>query len=81
MSLVVLWCRHADYVPMLACFANAVGLRSVGALQIDTEGAEAQDDFLVTYHGEPLNPNMILLVNNTLQYTLQLSEVEREESY
>jgi hypothetical protein len=41
----------------------------------------AKDDFIVTYHGEPLNPNMVLLVNNTLQYTLQLAEVEREESY
>ena len=50
-------------------------------MQVDTEGAVAQDDFIVTYHGEPLNPNMILLVNNTLHYTLQLSEVEREESY
>lgn len=50
-------------------------------VQVDTEGAVAQDDFIVTYHGEPLNPSMVLLVNNTLQYTLQLSEVEREESY
>ena len=54
---------------------------SACAAQIDTEGAVAKDDFIVTYHGEPLNSNMVLLVNNTLQYTLQLAEVEREESY
>jgi len=52
-----------------------------GAVQIDTEGPVAQDDFIVTYHGEPLNKSMVLLVNNTLQYTLQLAQVEREESY
>jgi len=50
-------------------------------VQIDTEGPVAQDDFIVTYHGEPLNKSMVLLVNNTLQYTLQLAQVEREESY
>ncbi|CAK0784609.1 hypothetical protein CVIRNUC_007813 [Coccomyxa viridis] len=54
---------------------------NVISAEVDTEGAVAQDDFIVTYHGEPLNPSMVLLVNNTLQYTLQLSEVEREESY
>lgn len=54
---------------------------NVISAEIDTEGAVAKDDFIVTYHGEPLNPSMVLLVNNTLQYTLQLAEVEREESY
>ncbi len=41
----------------------------------------AKDDFFVTYHGEPLNPSMMMLVTNALQYYLQLAEVEREESY
>ncbi len=48
---------------------------------MDTEGIIARDDFYVTYHGEPLNPSMTQLVTNTLQYYLQLAEVEREESY
>jgi hypothetical protein len=48
---------------------------------VDTEGIIARDDFYVTYHGEPLNPSMTQLVTNTLQYYLQLAEVEREESY
>ena len=67
---------------LLRFTANISQPHATGALvQVDTEGAVAQDDFIVTYHGEPLNPSMVLLVNNTLQYTLQLSEVEREESY
>lgn len=49
--------------------------------QVDTNGAVAEDELYVTYHGEPLNPSMTLLVTNTLQYTLTLYEVEREESY
>jgi hypothetical protein len=49
--------------------------------QVDTRGAAAEDELYVTYHGEALNPSMKLLVTNTLQYTLQLFEVEREESY
>ena len=49
--------------------------------EIDTVGDTAQDEFFVTYHGEPLNPPMIQLVSNSLQYYLSLGEVSREESY
>jgi len=49
--------------------------------QIDTEGKEAIDTFLVSYHGEPLDKNMSLLVTNALHYYLSLTELEREESY
>lgn len=52
-----------------------------GLPQVDTEGSRAIDKFYVTYHGEPLNPPMVQLVTNTLQYTLSLSDVEKEESY
>ena len=49
--------------------------------QIDTEGKEAIDTFLVSYHGEPLDKNMSLLVTNALHYYLSLTELEKEESY
>ena len=49
--------------------------------QIDTEGKEAIDTFLVSYHGEPLDNNMSLLVTNALHYYLSLTELEKEESY
>ena len=52
-----------------------------GLAQVDTEGSRAIDKFYVTYHGEPLNSSMVQLVTNTLQYTLSLSDVEKEESY
>eukprot|EP00891_Asterochloris_glomerata_P004493 jgi/Astpho2/4493/e_gw1.00067.472.1_t len=54
---------------------------NVVAAEVDTEGSRAIDKFYVTYHGEPLNPPMVQLVTNTLQYTLSLSDVEKEESY
>ena len=54
---------------------------NVVSAEIDTVGAEARDEFFVTYHGEPLNGPMVQLVTNSLQYYLSLAEVEREESY
>ena len=42
---------------------------------------QAQDEFVLTYHGEPLNRQMRLLVKNALHYYLQLAEIEKEESY
>lgn len=50
-------------------------------IQVDTEGAMAIDTFLVSYHGEPLNSSMELLVTNALQYYLSLTELEKDESY
>lgn len=44
-------------------------------------GNEAKDEFFITYHGEPLNSPMVLLVTNALQYYLSLAEVAKEESY
>lgn len=41
----------------------------------------AQDEFFITYHGEPLTPPMVTLVTNALQYYLSLNEVAKEESY
>ena len=49
--------------------------------EIDTLGDQAQDEFFVTYHGEPLGGPMTQLVTNALQYYLSLSEVAKEESY
>jgi len=57
-----------------------VNLNVVSA-EVDTVGAEAQDEFFVTYRGEPLSPPMVTLVTNALQYYLSLSEVAKEESY
>uniref|UniRef100_A0A383VZI1 ACT domain-containing protein n=1 Tax=Tetradesmus obliquus TaxID=3088 RepID=A0A383VZI1_TETOB len=54
---------------------------NVVSAEIDTMGDEAKDEFFVTYHGEPLNPPMVQLVTNSLQYYLSLAEVEKEESY
>ena len=50
-------------------------------LQVDTEGPLAKDQFLVSYHGDPLNSSMRMLVTNALQYYLGRAEVEAEESY
>jgi UTP:GlnB (protein PII) uridylyltransferase len=50
---------------------------NVVSAEIDTIGGEARDDFFVTYHGEPLNPPMVQLVTNSLQYYLSLSEVAK----
>ncbi len=65
---------HPFYI---LCRAHRAHRRS----QIDTEGKEAIDTFLVSYHGEPLDKNMSLLVTNALHYYLSLTELEREESY
>eukprot|EP00199_Chlamydomonas_sp_CCMP681_P006840 CAMPEP_0119108872 /NCGR_PEP_ID=MMETSP1180-20130426/15916_1 /TAXON_ID=3052 ORGANISM="Chlamydomonas cf sp, Strain CCMP681" /NCGR_SAMPLE_ID=MMETSP1180 /ASSEMBLY_ACC=CAM_ASM_000741 /LENGTH=287 /DNA_ID=CAMNT_0007094545 /DNA_START=53 /DNA_END=916 /DNA_ORIENTATION=+ len=54
---------------------------NVVSAEVDTVGAEARDEFFVTYHGEPLTTPMITLVTNALQYYLSLSEVAKEESY
>lgn len=54
---------------------------NVVSAEIDTEGALAKDEFFITYHGEPLNSPMVLLVTNALQYYLSLAEVAKEESY
>lgn len=54
---------------------------NVVSAEIDTIGDEAKDELFVTYHGEPLNPPMVQLVTNALQYYLSLGEVEKEESY
>ena len=50
-------------------------------MQVDTEGAIAKDQFLVSYHGDPLNSSMRMLVTNALQYYLGRADVEAEESY
>lgn len=54
---------------------------NVVSAEIETIGSLAKDEFFVTYHGEPLNPPMVQLVGNALQYYLSLNEVEKEESY
>lgn len=54
---------------------------NVVSAEIDTIGEEAQDEFFITYHGEPLSSSMVQLVTNALQYYLSLSEVAKEESY
>lgn len=54
---------------------------NVVSAEVDTIGAEAQDEFFVTYHGEPLSNPMVQLVTNSLQYYLSLAEVATCESY
>lgn len=54
---------------------------NVVSAEVDTIGEDAIDEFFVTYHGEPLNPPMVQLVTNALQYYLSLNEVATEESY
>ena len=49
--------------------------------EVDTIGLEAQDFFMLAYHGQPLNRQMRTLVRNALQYYLALAEIETEESY
>jgi UTP:GlnB (protein PII) uridylyltransferase len=49
--------------------------------EVDTIGTDAQDEFMLTYHGEPLARQMRLLVKNALQYYLSLADIETEESY
>ena len=54
---------------------------NVVSAKAETIGKAAHDVFAVTYHGEPLNSPMELLVVNALYYYLARAEVEREESY
>ncbi|KAG2432723.1 hypothetical protein HYH02_012857 [Chlamydomonas schloesseri] len=54
---------------------------NVVSAEIETEGALAKDEFFITYHGEPLNPPMVTLVTNALQYYLSLGELSSNESY
>lgn len=49
--------------------------------QVDTEGPIAKDHFLVSYHGDPLNSSMRMLVTNALQYYLGRTDDLTEESY
>lgn len=50
-------------------------------MQVDTEGVIAKDEFYVTYHGDALNPSMVLLVKNSLQYYLSVAAIQQEDSY
>ena len=52
---------------------------NVVSAKAETIGKAAHDVFAVTYHGEPLNSPMELLVVNALYYYLARAEVEREE--
>jgi hypothetical protein len=54
---------------------------NVVSAEVDTEGRVARDQFFVTYRGEPLNPNMVLLTQNALQYFLTQAESANAESY
>lgn len=54
---------------------------NVVSAEVDTVGDQAQDEFFITYHGEPLTSPMVTLVSNALQYYLSLNEVAKEESY
>ena len=54
---------------------------NVVSAEVDTVGAVAQDEFFVTYRGEPLGSPMVTLVTNALQYYLSLAEVATQESY
>ena len=54
---------------------------NVLSAEVDTVGTEAQDTLLITYHGEPLNSSMEMLVKNALQYYLSLADIARDESY
>ena len=54
---------------------------NVVSAEVDTIGTKAHQEFMVTYHGGPLNNNMEQMVHSCLQYYLSLAEVENEESY
>eukprot|EP01025_Chloroclados_australasicus_P047766 TRINITY_DN5388_c0_g2_i1.p1 TRINITY_DN5388_c0_g2~~TRINITY_DN5388_c0_g2_i1.p1 ORF type:complete len:289 (-),score=33.43 TRINITY_DN5388_c0_g2_i1:146-1012(-) len=54
---------------------------NVLSAEVDTIGSTAEDEFLLTYHGEPLSGPVSVLVKNALQYYLALAEIETEESY
>ena len=54
---------------------------NVVSAEVDTIGTKAHQEFMVTYHGGPLNNNMEQMVRSCLQYYLSLAEVENEESY
>lgn len=54
---------------------------NVVSAEVDTIGTKAHMEFLVTYHGEPLNSSMEEMVRSCLEYYLSLSAVEKDESY
>ena len=54
---------------------------NVISAEVDTIGAEAKDEFMLTYHGQPLSSSMRTLVRNALRYYLALAEIETAESY
>eukprot|EP00210_Caulerpa_lentillifera_P003782 g3613.t1 len=54
---------------------------NVVSAEVDTVGTQAQQELLVTYHGDPLDDQMKETITNCLQYYLSLAEVERDESY
>lgn len=54
---------------------------NVISAEVDTIGAEATDEFMLTYHGHPLSSSMRTLVRNALRYYLALAEIETAESY
>eukprot|EP01025_Chloroclados_australasicus_P017130 TRINITY_DN1871_c3_g1_i1.p1 TRINITY_DN1871_c3_g1~~TRINITY_DN1871_c3_g1_i1.p1 ORF type:complete len:314 (+),score=23.46 TRINITY_DN1871_c3_g1_i1:106-942(+) len=54
---------------------------NVVSAEVDTFGAEARDEFYITYHGEALPSPVVELITNALQYYLSMAEVEKEESY
>lgn len=82
-SCSVLKIRTADRPGLLVDIVRVlkdVNMNVISA-EVDTVGREAQDEFFVTYRGEPLAPPMVTLITNSLQYYLSLAEVAREESY
>ncbi|GAX84153.1 hypothetical protein CEUSTIGMA_g11576.t1 [Chlamydomonas eustigma] len=82
-SCSVLKIKTADRPGLLVDIVRVlkdVNLNVVSA-EVDTVGTEAQDEFFLTYRGEPLSTPMITLVSNALQYYLSLGEISREESY
>ncbi|CAD7695727.1 unnamed protein product [Ostreobium quekettii] len=76
---ITTWDRPGLLVDIVATLKD-LNVNVVSA-EVDTVGTEAQDEFFVTYRGEPLNASMTELVRNALQYFLSLAEIEREESY
>ena len=54
---------------------------NVLSAEVDTLGDLAKDEFIVSYHGAPLNRPMRLLVKNSLQYYLAMADVSADESY
>jgi UTP:GlnB (protein PII) uridylyltransferase len=82
-SCSVLKIKTADRPGLLVDIVRVlkdINLNVVSA-EVDTVGAVAQDEFFITYRGEPLTSPMITLVTNALQYYLSLAEVATQESY